>query len=92
MDMISTSEEEPWEKAFWEGKTVDRVAMEERLSIRLARMADSWTVGMSYGEEVVVGLDRMCCGGGVWEAVMWRSEKSAQDKSILMDYEDIINI
>ena len=29
-----------------EGKTVDRVPMEERLSIRRASTADSWTVGM----------------------------------------------
>lgn len=28
-----------------DGKTVERVAMEERLSIRRARVADSWTVG-----------------------------------------------
>lgn len=31
-----------------DGKTVERVAMEERLSIRRAKVADSWTVGMWY--------------------------------------------
>ena len=29
-----------------EGKTVERVAMEDRLRIRRARVADSWTVGI----------------------------------------------
>ena len=29
-----------------EGKTVERVAMEDRLRIRRAKVADSWTVGI----------------------------------------------
>ena len=41
-----------------EGKTVDRVAMEERLRMRRANTADSWTVGMWNWGEKDRGLER----------------------------------
>ena len=48
-----------------EGKTVERVAMEDNLRIRRASMADSWTVGIRYSGEKDGGLKRRYRGGGV---------------------------
>lgn len=48
-----------------EGKTVERVAIEVRFSIRRASMADSWTVGTWYSGEKDGGLERRYCGGGL---------------------------
>ena len=48
-----------------EGKTVERVAIEDRLSIRRASMADSWIVGIRYLEKKNEGLERRCRVGGV---------------------------
>ena len=48
-----------------EGKTVERVAIEDRLSIRRASMAEPWIVGILYSGEKVGGLESKCCGGGV---------------------------
>lgn len=46
-----------------EGKTVERVAIEERWRTRRAWMADSWTVGMCVkNEDVGGGLEKRCCG------------------------------
>lgn len=61
---------------------MERVAMEERFRIRLARIADSCMVGISYGKGEVAGLERMCCGGGAREVATWRSERRASGKSI----------
>lgn len=52
------------------GKTVERVAMEDRLAMRRASMADSWTVGIWNSGEKEVGLKRRFCRGGV-EAETW---------------------
>lgn len=46
------------------GKTVERVAMEDRPSIRRASTADWWIVGIRYSVEKEGGLERICCGGG----------------------------
>ena len=48
-----------------EGKTVERVAIEDKLSIRRASMADSWTVGIRYSGKKNGGLERRCRVGGV---------------------------
>lgn len=58
-----------------EGKTVDRVAMEDRLSIRRASMADSWTVGIPYSAEKDEGLESRCCGGGAEAKTRGRIER-----------------
>ena len=44
----------------WEGKTVERVAIEERLRMRRARIADSCTVGIWYCSEGEEGLEKTC--------------------------------
>ena len=46
------------------GKTVERVAMEDRLSMRRASIADSWAVGIWNSGEKEGGLERRCCRGG----------------------------
>ena len=46
------------------GKTVERVAMEDRFRIRRASVADSWTVGIWELGEKDEGLENTCRGGG----------------------------
>ena len=46
-----------------EGKTVERVAMEDRLRIRRANVADSWIVGMWCSGDTGGGLKRRYCAG-----------------------------
>lgn len=58
-----------------EGKTVERVAMDDRFSIRRASMADSWTVGIRYSGEKDGGLERRCCGGGAEVETRGRIER-----------------
>ena len=48
-----------------EGKTVERVAIEDKLSIRRASRADWWTVGISYSRKKNGGWERRCRVGGV---------------------------
>lgn len=71
-----------------EGKTVERVAMEDRLSIRRASMADSWTVGILYSRDW--GFERRCCGDGAEAETRGRIERRRRrpvGRSILL-FED----
>ncbi len=82
-EMASSPQGVCWESTSCKGNTVERVAIEERFSIRLARMADSCTAGILKVEEV--GLERICCGGGAWQAARWISERRVNGKNIVLD-------
>lgn len=69
-----------------EGKTVERVAMEDRLSMRRASIADSWTVGIRYSREKDGGLERRYCGGGAEAETKERVERRRPtERNILVD-------
>lgn len=44
---------------------MERVAIEDKLSIRRASMADSWTVGIRYSGNKKGGFEKRCRVGGV---------------------------
>ena len=68
-----------------EGKTVERVAMEDRFSMRRASMADSWTVGILYSWDWDWGLEKICCAGSGAEAeTRGRIERRPVGRSIFL--------
>ena len=68
-----------------EGKTVERVAMEDRFSIRRASIADSWTVGTWYLGEKDGGLERRCCGGELEAETRRTIERRPVGRNIFSD-------
>ena len=67
-----------------EGKTVERVAIEDRLSIRRASTADSWTVGIWYSGKKNGGLERRCRVGGVEAETRETMERSPVGSNIVV--------
>ncbi len=72
-----------------EGKTVERVAMDDKFSIRRASIADSRTVGIRYSGEKDGGLENRCCGGEAEEETRGRMERRRLvGRNIFMDEEE----
>lgn len=71
-----------------EGKTVERVAIDDKLSIRRASTADSRTVGIWYSGEKVGGLESRYCGGEAEEETRGTMERRRLvGRNIFMDEE-----